>query len=247
MICITGDLHGDLSRFKHPALKKLKRGDALIICGDFGFIWKGGKKENHILKKLGRKKYDILFVEGIHENFDLLEKYPVEDWCGGKTRHISGNLRQLLRGYIFKIAEKSVFSFGGGQSDENQSYLEGNEEDWIREIPKKEELARGLENLKAYDNKVDFIVTFEPPSQIAEFLSGNTDRNHINTYLDTIKDSIDYKKWFCGKQHINKLIPPKNYSIFDKIVVADDKRLPKVKKQKPKNKKGKKPDEKSAD
>lgn len=39
MICVTGDLHGDISRFKSPVLKKLRRGDALIITGDFGCIW----------------------------------------------------------------------------------------------------------------------------------------------------------------------------------------------------------------
>ena len=39
MICVTGDLHGDITRFKSPVLKKLRRGDALIITGDFGCIW----------------------------------------------------------------------------------------------------------------------------------------------------------------------------------------------------------------
>ena len=40
MIYITGDIHGDFSRFKSPLLRKLKKNDALIVCGDFGFIWK---------------------------------------------------------------------------------------------------------------------------------------------------------------------------------------------------------------
>ena len=56
MICVTGDLHGDISRFKSPVLKKLRRGDALIITGDFGCIWDGSKKEKRTLKKLGKKK-----------------------------------------------------------------------------------------------------------------------------------------------------------------------------------------------
>ena len=45
MICITGDMHADFSRFKNKKLKRLKKGDYLIICGDFGFIWDGSKKE----------------------------------------------------------------------------------------------------------------------------------------------------------------------------------------------------------
>ena len=75
MICVTGDLHGDITRFKSPVLKKLRRGDALIITGDFGCIWDGSKKEKKMLKKLGKKKYNVLFAEGVHENFDLLEEY----------------------------------------------------------------------------------------------------------------------------------------------------------------------------
>ena len=82
MICVTGDLHGDITRFRSPVLKKLRRGDALIITGDFGCIWDGSKKEKKMLKKLGKKKYNVLFAEGVHENFDLLEEYPVEQWCG---------------------------------------------------------------------------------------------------------------------------------------------------------------------
>ena len=118
MIYITGDIHGDFSRFKSPLLRKLKKNDALIVCGDFGFIWEGTQAERKILKKIGKLPYNVLFVEGSHDNYDLLESYPVEEWCGGKTRPISGRLRQLMRGQVFNIAEKTVFAFGGGQSDD---------------------------------------------------------------------------------------------------------------------------------
>ena len=72
MIYITGDIHGDFDRFKSRELKKLKKQDALIICGDFGFIWSGSKKEKRLLKKIGKLPYNVLFVEGSHENYDLL-------------------------------------------------------------------------------------------------------------------------------------------------------------------------------
>ena len=37
VIYVTGDMHGDFSRFKDSPLKKLKAGDTLLVCGDFGF------------------------------------------------------------------------------------------------------------------------------------------------------------------------------------------------------------------
>ncbi len=232
MIYITGDIHADISRFKNPALRKLRKQDALIICGDFGFIWDGSKKEKKLLRKIGKLPYNVLFVEGSHENYDLLEEYEVSEWCGGKTRQISGRLRQLMRGQIYEIAEKTVFTFGGGQSDDTYELVEG-QNWWQREIPNEEELAEGLENLEKAGNTVDFVVTYEPPSSLRDFLiTDKTDRNHINTYLNGIFEKLTFKGWFFGKLHINKLIPPKYYAVYDGIVVADSTRIKKKKEPK---------------
>lgn len=237
MIYITGDIHGDFSRFRSPALKKLRKNDALIVCGDFGFIWDGSAKEQKILKKIGKLPYNVLFVEGSHDNYDLLEDYPVEEWCGGKTRPIFGRLRQLMRGQVFTIAEKVVFSFGGGQSDDTVDLIEG-ENWWKREIPSEHELEEGLRNLDKADNSVDFVVTYEPPSKLHDFLDHNSgDRNHINTYLNDVYEKIKFDKWFFGKLHLNKLIPPKYNAVYDQIVVADNTKIKKKRAPRhPKNK-----------
>lgn len=225
MILVTGDTHGDISRFSDKSIKKLKKGDTLIICGDFGFIWDGSKKEKKTLKKLGKRKYNVLFVEGIHENFDELEKYETEEWNGGLTRKISGNLRQLIRGNVFDLDGKKVFAFGGGTSEENDSYLnlDGVKmlEKWRREIPTESELKKSDEALASCQNTVDFVVSYEPPAQLAEFLSlGKTDRNHINTYLEKIKSEVDFKMWYFGCNHINKTIPPKYKALFNEVATA---------------------------
>ena len=55
MVYITGDLHGDFSRFSSPAMRRLRKGETLIVCGDFGFIWNGDKKEEALLKKIGSR------------------------------------------------------------------------------------------------------------------------------------------------------------------------------------------------
>ena len=56
MIYFTGDTHGDLSRFKSSAAKKLKKGDYLMVCGDFGFIWNGSAEEYKNIKWSVNKK-----------------------------------------------------------------------------------------------------------------------------------------------------------------------------------------------
>lgn len=227
MILVTGDTHGDMTRFTKKEIRSLKKNDTLIICGDFGFIWDGSNAEMKRLKQLGKKKYNILFVEGVHENFEELRKYDIEEWCGGLTRKISGNLRQLMRGQVFEIEGKKIFSFGGGRSEENDSYLNPSDKAaelrWQLEIPTEKELSEGMNNLKKHNFKVDYIVSYEPPAKISEFLNlGKTDRSHINTYFEEIHEKTDFTRWFFGRHHVNKLIPPKFQALFDNIVNAGE-------------------------
>ena len=65
MVYITGDMHGDIDRLYDKQLKKLKSGDTLIVCGDFGFIWDGNSQEAKILEELGSRKYNVCFVDGL--------------------------------------------------------------------------------------------------------------------------------------------------------------------------------------
>ena len=81
MVYITGDTHGDLSLFKNPKLKKLNDDDILIVCGDFGFLWDGSEKEQKAIEALSKKKYTICFVDGAHENFDMLNAYRPGWYC----------------------------------------------------------------------------------------------------------------------------------------------------------------------
>lgn len=72
MVYITGDIHGDFSRFTSPAAKRLKAGDILAVCGDFGFFWDDSKQERRLRAKLEKLPYTIAFLDGRHENFTLL-------------------------------------------------------------------------------------------------------------------------------------------------------------------------------
>ena len=100
MVYITGDTHADFSRFTSPAARRLKAGDTLIVCGDFGFLWDGSAREKRLLKKLGARPYSVLFLDGPHENYDLLRELPVSEWNGGRVQVVEGNLMRLLRGEV---------------------------------------------------------------------------------------------------------------------------------------------------
>lgn len=219
MICVTGDMHADLTRFQNRKIKKLKKGDYLIVCGDFGFIWDGSKREERILKLLGKKKYNILFVDGCHENYDLLNKYEVSDWNGGKVRVISGNLMQLMRGSVFQLDDMKIFTFGGGLSADKEIYRESGTW-WHEELPTAEEIKTGAENLKKNDNIVDYIITHETPSALKDFLDIDTDQmSETHAFFNYVQENCRFKRWFFGKCHKNKTIPTKFQAIFDDVMI----------------------------
>lgn len=218
MIYITGDTHGDFSRFRDSITRKIRRGDTLIVCGDFGFIWDGSKAENNILKKIGELRYNVAFIDGCHENFNLLEQYPETEWNGGKVRSITGNLVQLKRGQVYTIEGKKFFTFGGGHSQDIDIRRETNT--WYeQEQPTAEDVEEGVKNLTAHEGIIDYIITHEPPQSLKKCLDLDI-YHHLETdaFFEQILSDCIYSKWFFGKCHINKIIPPKFYALFDNVV-----------------------------
>ncbi len=219
MIFITGDTHGDMNRFLNPAVKKFKKADMLIICGDFGFIWSGDKKEKKVLEYLSKLKFTIAFVDGEHENFDLLSKYDLVDFYEGKARQISENIYHLQRGSVYKIEGNTIFTFGGGESvDKDERSRLGTW--WECELPCLSEMREGVLNLNKYNREVDFIITHEPPAKIKRLMSRQkiVTTNALNAFLDEVSENIKYRKWFFGSTHVDKNISVHYRSVFTDVI-----------------------------
>lgn len=224
MVYITGDTHGDFERFSSSRTKILKKGDTLIVCGDFGFIWDGSKQEQKILKKLGKKKYNICFLDGTHENFNLLNSYEVSEWNGGKVRNITGNIYHLMRGQIYNIEDLKIFTMGGGESPDIDMRFDN--ESWSRdEIPTQVELLEGADNIENVGCKVDVILTHEPPSNIKGFLmlksNERTRVTALNAYFEQLAKSCKFDKWYFGSMHMDKHISSTHIAVFNNIVEAE--------------------------
>ena len=217
MIYVTGDTHGDLSRFKDPGMKKLRSGDTLIICGDFGFLWNGSKTENAVLKKLATKSFNIAFVDGCHENFDLLESLPVTSWNGGKVHMIAHNIVHLMRGQVYFIEDKKIFAFGGGHSQDYEFRGDG-EMWWQREQPSHDEIRAAMAKLDSVGRSFDYVITHEPPASLKDCLNVDVlQRLEVHAFFEDIIKTCEYKKWFFGKCHIDKNIPIKFYAVFNTV------------------------------
>ena len=224
MVYITGDTHGEKERLSSTRLRALKSGDTLIVCGDFGFLWNGDKAEQRFLKQLGKRKYNICFLDGTHENFELLKNYEISEWNGGKVQKIYGNLYHLLRGQVFHIDGMSVFTMGGGESPEIDIRTE--RESWSREeIPTRAELLEGAEALQKEDYHVDLVVTHEPPLRIKGFLQLKDYESlrvtALNAYFEELSDSCTFDKWYFGSMHIDKHISSTHTAVFRHVLRAD--------------------------
>jgi calcineurin-like phosphoesterase family protein len=93
MLYVTGDTHIPIDIQKlnsklFPQQKDMTAKDYLIICGDFGGIWRESNEEKYWLEWLNKKNFTTLFVDGNHENFHMLSKYAVTNFNGGKTHQI---------------------------------------------------------------------------------------------------------------------------------------------------------------
>lgn len=226
MVYITGDIHGDAERLSKTDLSMLSHGDTLIICGDFGFIWNDDKKEKQFLNRLEKRKYTICFIDGTHENFDMLNNMPVVMWNGGRVHKIRNNIYHLMRGQIYEIENKKFFTMGGGE-DPELDLQENDDLSARKEIPTAQEMLTGVSNIEKYCYKVDYIITHEPPSKIRDFLllaENKTLRvTALGAYLDELSQQCEYKKWFFGSMHIDKFISESHTALFKNIVCIENK------------------------
>jgi len=223
-IIFTGDTHGSLEikrlSFKNfPEGRNLTKDDYVIICGDFGCIWDGSNCDKYWLDWLEDRPFTTLFVDGNHENFNLLYnwKIPIEDnWHGGNVRVIRPSVLHLMRGQIFTINNMTFFTMGGATSVDKHLRKE-NISWWPQEIPSYIEMEYGVNNLNEHNNKVDYIITHCLPNSILD----RVDRwcpqhDSLTNYLEKmIVQNIDFKKWFCGHYHIDRTIDNKYYICYN--------------------------------
>ena len=228
MVYITGDTHIPIDinwlilfSKKHPNLTKK---DYVIVAGDFGGCWdeKNLKYTEELMEVL---PFTILFVDGNHENFDKLNSYEVSEWNGGKVHKLFNDVIHLIRGEIFLIEGKTFLALGGAESIDKGLRVE-HLSWWEDETIKESDIDNALNNLKKYNNEVDYVIThtmpedflFYPPFITKTFGVGKTSEKRLNTILKNIK----YKAWFFGHWHVDKMLWEDKYALYHDVYLIDD-------------------------
>lgn len=239
MIFVTGDTHGDFRRFSSddfPDGRDLSRNDFVIILGDFGGVWNGGYHDDWWLDWLGEKPWTTLFVDGNHENYDLLYQLPVRNFYGGKVHEVRQNVLHLMRGEIFDLPTGHgdetvrVLAMGGARSHDIEDgvierkdlkafkrekpwayrFRVNHESWWTEEMPVDAEYLHCRQSLIAANHKVDYIMTHCAPTPVAALL-GFTEDDRLTAFHESVALTTDFKRWFFGHYHRDVVLPSGKY------------------------------------
>ena len=88
----------------------------MIVLRDFGLFWDNAPNEIAARNRIGNLPFTVLFIDGNHENFNMLFKLPVAKKYGGTVGVGGENLFWLKRGEIYDINGLNIFTFGGALS-----------------------------------------------------------------------------------------------------------------------------------
>lgn len=231
MIYVTGDTHGEITRFSSRRFKardfRLTEGDYLIICGDFGGVWFWPEspfynRDVYIQKWFANKPWTTLFVDGNHENHHMLATYPLEEWKGGYVHHIvKDKVIHLTRGQVFNIEGKKIFTMGGAASHDKE-HRKANIDWWAEEIPNAAEYDTALKNLEKHDYRVDYIISHCAPETIAAKVLGDflypDDICSETKFFEILKDNVEYSNWYFGHYHKDFTIDLKHTCLYHQII-----------------------------
>lgn len=244
MIYITGDTHGGFQRFGmkyFPEQRKMGQDDYVIVSGDFGGVWDDSPRDTYWLNWLENKPFTTLFVDGNHENFDMLNGFPVHEWHGGRVHCIRPHVLHLMRGQVFEINGLTFFTMGGAASHDIQDgILDPTSPDfeleywlkrrtqqmirvkgvswWPEELPSDEEYKEAVVNLERVNWQVDCILTHCAPTSILKKLDESYTPDQLTDFLETVKQRCHFDYWFLGHYHQNCVVDDRFIVQWEQII-----------------------------
>lgn len=225
MIYLLSDLHG--GEYSMDGLKEYLSiagdDDLLIITGDIMMRFDGSVENCKFTEYFLSIDKNIAFIDGNHENFDHLEAFREEEWCGGVVHRINDHIVHLKRGYIFDIKGKSFFVMGGCPS--SSKWKEMGLWDY-RESPSADEIKFGMDNLKKHGNKVDYILSHKYKFDcIFPYQWKNSGKENYEYTLqgisDYIDDNVEFKRWYSGHLHRIHIWDDKHHVVYDKLTMLE--------------------------
>lgn len=225
-IYITGDIHGNLNRIKNfiDRFDINSEDYAIIVLGDFGLLWERNPWAKNFKINLYEDKYKchIFWIDGNHENFDLVKEIPIDKETG--FGFVSQHIHYLPRGFIFRpeveTISMKILCCGGADSVDKIWRKEGLSW-WPQE-------AISLEDIKKVkEGDYDFVLThccgYDTFAQYKNILISHNQLKDTGDHLSEknlqkILDKINYGKHFFGHYHVDCTLDDKHMCLYDRFV-----------------------------
>lgn len=216
MYYITGDTHGDFTRIErfcerfHPT-----RDDVMIILGDAGFNYYGGKRDQRVKQRMAEMPFTIFSIHGNHEmRPGKIPSYHLQQWHGGMVfvEDAYPSLLFAVDGEVFDMGGLQTIAIGGAYSVDKYYRLMNGWNWWPDEQPTPE-MKKGIEKCLDYQHwKVDVVLSHTVPLKYepVEVFLPQIDQSQVDksteTWLDSIEDLLAYRHWYAGHYHTEKEI-----------------------------------------
>lgn len=212
---ITGDCHGDMSRFDDYTYPR-NGSTAIIILGDAGVNYYLNKRDTSAKKKLQNSGYQFYLVRGNHEARP--EDCEGIKWSYDRTiKGVVGTdmnfpaIHYFCDGYIYTINQHSVLVIGGAYSiDKYYRLSKGYPYQWFEnEQLNANEREEILNKIKGQE--FDFVLThtcpksFEPVDLFIPGINQSQIDKSMENWLEDVKLNIKYKIWLFGHFHADRI------------------------------------------
>lgn len=239
-IYLTGDTHYvyDLGKLLPEGFDTdgLTRDDYMIVLGDWGFVWTppctpgSDRYGDHLEQErwvdwFESQPYTTLWIDGNHENFDLLEGYPEEEWRGGRVQRIREHVIHLMRGQAYEIDGRTLFALGGAHSTDRRRRVP-HESWWPQEVPSEAERAQALATLDALGWKVDYVLTHAGPTRAMREIDPEPpyilQADVWTDWLQGVAEKLTFKRWFFGHYHNDRWWEEPFTCLYNEVFDLDD-------------------------
>lgn len=217
MIYLTGDTHGKFDRFTRKTINEMckpNEENVFVILGDAGFNYYGDGRDTYNKIRMSERLPENAVIFCIHGNHEIrpkhLSNYKTKQWHTG-TVYYEPEYPNILfaRDGIFKIDGYKILVIGGAYSiDKEYRIRTGNK--WFSDEQPSIRTKKYIESLIEKNDKFDYVFTHtcpvscEPTEAFLPYVDQSKVDKTTEIWLESVKESIEYKRWYCGHYHIEK-------------------------------------------
>lgn len=159
-VAFSGDWHMNAARVEHVLFHAANDGaDVVLQLGDFG-VWSGDSGEqfrSFVNRTAARLNLPVVFVDGNHEDFDLLESIPVD---ASGVRALGTHLFHAPRNLRWTWGDLEFCAFGGATSLDRPQRVQG-----VSWWPQEEQTKEDLTGLAAA-GRCDILLSHDCPAGV---------------------------------------------------------------------------------